>query len=150
MFDVAKLLDFGLVKPLAEMSSPRITQEGAISGTPLFMSPEQANGQSEVDPRSDIYSLGAVAYTLLTGLPPFDRPSPMAVIIAHARDEALPPSRFRPDVPADLEAVGIAALAWRKRPRIDIAMRRAWNRRRRNARPPTSGRKKRHALVASA
>jgi tRNA A-37 threonylcarbamoyl transferase component Bud32 len=121
MFDVAKLLDFGLVKPLAEMSSPRITQEGAISGTPLFMSPEQANGQSEVDARSDIYSLGAVAYTLLTGLPPFDRPSPMAVIIAHARDEALPPSRFRADVPADLEAVILRCLAKRPADRFQDA-----------------------------
>lgn len=121
MYDVAKLLDFGLVKPVTDVSSARITQEGAISGTPLFMSPEQASGHGEVDARSDIYSLGAVAYTLLTGLPPFDRPSPMAVIIAHARDQALPPSRLRPEVPADLEAVIMRCLSKRAADRFQDA-----------------------------
>jgi len=51
--DVVKLLDFGLVKPVAELASPRLTQEGTISGTPLFMSPEQASGRVDVDARSD-------------------------------------------------------------------------------------------------
>ena len=89
LYDVAKLLDFGLVKPVAEIASARLTQEGAISGTPLFMSPEQARGLGDVDARSDIYSLGAVAYALLTGRPPFERTSPMEVMIAHARDDVV-------------------------------------------------------------
>src|SRR5262249_37677439 len=53
LFDVVKLLDFGLVKPVAEISAARLTQEGGISGTPLFMSPEQARGLNELDGRSD-------------------------------------------------------------------------------------------------
>src|SRR5947209_2716467 len=73
LYDVAKLLDFGLVKPVAEIPSARLTHDGAISGTPLFMSPEQARGLGDVDARSDIYSLGAVAYALLTGRPPQSR-----------------------------------------------------------------------------
>src|SRR5262249_21306735 len=76
LFDVAKLLDFGLVKPVAEISM-QLTQEGSITGTPLFMSPEQARGQIDLDARSDIYSLGAVAYMLLAGVPPFERTNPM-------------------------------------------------------------------------
>jgi hypothetical protein len=111
LYDVVKLLDFGLVKPVAEIPSARLTQEGAISGTPLFMSPEQARGLGDVDARSDIYSLGAVAYTLLTGRSPFERPRPLDVMIAHARDEAVPPSRLQPDVPADLERVILRCLA---------------------------------------
>jgi serine/threonine-protein kinase len=108
--DVAKLLDFGLVKPLTEAPSVRLTQEGAISGTPLFMSPEQARGWLDVDARSDIYSLGAVAYALLTGLPPFDGVNPMEVMIAHARDQVVPPSQHRADIPADLERVILRCL----------------------------------------
>src|SRR5215471_10601985 len=114
LYDVAKLLDFGLVKPVAEVPSARLTHEGAISGTPLFMSPEQAQGRGDLDARSDIYSLGAVAYTLLSGRPPFERTNPLEVIVAHARDEVVPPSRQRPDVPADLERVILRCLA--KRP----------------------------------
>jgi serine/threonine-protein kinase len=111
LYDVVKLLDFGLVKPVAEVASIRLTQEGALSGTPLFMSPEQAGGHGDVDGRSDIYSLGAAAYTLLSGRPPFEGKSPMEVIIAHARDAVVPPSRFQPDVPADLERIILRCLA---------------------------------------
>jgi serine/threonine-protein kinase len=110
VYDVIKLLDFGLVKPVAEMHSTRLTQEGAISGTPLFMSPEQASGARDVDARSDIYSLGAVAYMLLTGRPPFERKTPLEVLIAHARDQVSPPSQLRADVPADLEAIVLRCL----------------------------------------
>jgi serine/threonine-protein kinase len=114
VYDVVKVLDFGLVKPAAEFRSERLTQDGAISGTPLFMSPEQASGAGDVDARSDIYSLGAVAYALLSGRPPFERQSPMEVLIAHARDEVTPLSQLRGDVPADLEAIVLRCLA--KRP----------------------------------
>jgi serine/threonine-protein kinase len=111
LYDVIKLLDFGLVKPVAEIHSARLTQEGAISGTPLFMSPEQARGLSDVDARTDIYSLGAVAYTLLCGKPPFERTSPLEVMIAHARDEVVPPSERLAGVPADLERIILGCLA---------------------------------------
>src|SRR5205807_384146 len=121
LYDVAKLLDFGLVKPVAEIPSARLTQDGAVSGTPLFMSPEQARGLGDVDARSDIYSLGAVAYALLTGRPPFERTSPLEVMIAHARDEAVPPSQLHADVPADLEAVIVRCLAKRPEDRFQDA-----------------------------
>ena len=111
LYDVVKLLDFGLVKPVTETPAARLTQEGSISGTPLFMSPEQSRGLGDLDARSDIYSVGAVAYALLTGRPPFDGTNPMEVIIAHARDEVLPPSKHRADVPSDLEHVILRCLA---------------------------------------
>jgi serine/threonine-protein kinase len=114
VYDVAKLLDFGLVKPAAGQESMDLTQEGAITGSPLYMAPEQAMGESEPDARSDIYSLGAVAYYLLTGRPPFDGSKPLAVLFAHAHDAVVPPSQIRSDVPHDLEQVVLRCLA--KRP----------------------------------
>jgi serine/threonine-protein kinase len=121
-YDVAKLLDFGLVKPVREQDSARLSQEGGISGTPLYMSPEQARGLSDLDARSDIYSLGAVGYALLTGRPPFDGTNPMDVLMAHVRDEAARPSRFAPDVPTDLEAVVLRCLAKRPEDRFQDAL----------------------------
>jgi serine/threonine-protein kinase len=109
--DVVKLIDFGLVKAAAETPSARLPHEGGLSGTPLFMSPEQARAFDDVDARSDIYSLGAVAYALLTGRPPFERSGPLELLIAHARDEVTPPSLLRADVPADLEKAVLRCLA---------------------------------------
>ena len=75
------------------------------------MSPEQATGGRELDERSDIYSLGAVAYYLLTGRPPFEGESGLTVMIAHARDPVVPPSRVVPGIPEDLERVVLRCLA---------------------------------------
>lgn len=112
VFDVAKLLDFGLAKKLAHgTGDPRLTQEGSITGSPLFMSPEQATGDTEPDARSDIYSLGAVAYYLLTGRPPFQSDQPMKVIIAHASEAVTPASVHRPELPGDLDDVVLRCLA---------------------------------------
>jgi serine/threonine-protein kinase len=111
MDDVAKLLDFGLVRPSAAARAAHLSAEGQILGTPLFMSPEQARGGRELDERSDIYSLGAVAYYLLTGRPPFDGEGGIAVMIAHARDPVLPLSRIRSSIPEDLERVVLRCLA---------------------------------------
>jgi len=90
-----------------------LTGERIVLGTPLYMSPEQAKGH-KLDARSDIYSLGAVAYYLLTGRPPFQANGRTAVLIAHARDPVEPPSRVRPRIPEDLERVVLRCLA--KRP----------------------------------
>src|SRR5262249_9099263 len=82
--------------------------------SPPYMSPEQALGKKEIDARSDIYGVGAVAYFLLTGHPPFPRETVMQMLLAHAYEPALPVSKLRPDVPADLEAVVMRCL--QKRP----------------------------------
>jgi serine/threonine-protein kinase len=119
--DVAKLLDFGLAKPILEHHSAQLTQEGFITGSPLYMSPEQATGDSEPDGRSDIYSLGAVAYFLLTGAPPFDGDKPLKVIMAHAQQPVLPPRELRDDIPADLEQVVLRCLAKRPEDRFPEA-----------------------------
>ena len=109
--DVAKLLDFGLVKTTSSHGDAKITHDGALTGSPLYMSPEQASGDREPDARSDIYSLGCVAYHMLTGRPPFDDAHPMKVVIAHVRDQVLLPSKVNPEVPRDLEQVVIRCLA---------------------------------------
>ena len=109
--DVAKLLDFGLVHEQAiSRGGEKLTQDGAITGTPAYMSPEQAAGKEDLDSRSDIYSLGAVAYFLLTGQPPFVRDTAMQVIAAHLCDAVHPPGRLRPDAPANLQAVILRCL----------------------------------------
>ncbi len=111
MEDVAKLLDFGLVRPAATVGAAHLSAEGQIVGTPQYMSPEQARGAHELDERSDIYSLGAVAFYLLTGRPPFEGDDGISVLIAHARDPVTPPSQIRPSIPEDLEQVVLRCLA---------------------------------------
>jgi serine/threonine-protein kinase len=111
MDDVAKLLDFGLVRPVTTGRPEQLSAVGQVFGTPLYMSPEQATSARELDERTDIYSLGAVAYYLLTGRPPFEGADAIAVIVAHARDPVMPPSRVRPGIPRDLEQVVLRCLA---------------------------------------
>ncbi len=111
-YDVAKLLDFGLAKRLwSSADTIELTGEGSITGSPLFMAPEQATGDVEPDLRSDIYALGAVAYYMLTGRPPFAADNPLKVMIAHASDPVTPPSQHRGDLPRDLELVVLKCLA---------------------------------------
>jgi serine/threonine-protein kinase len=110
-YDIAKLLDFGLAKPLADSSAPELTQDGTITGSPLFMSPEQATGEDEPDARSDIYSLGTVAYFLLAGRPPFTDSKPIRVLLALAHEEPPPLAEIQPDVSDDLADVVMRCLA---------------------------------------
>lgn len=106
VLDVAKLLDFGLVKALdTPDSSPEITIEGAVIGSPMYAPPERVLGESEPDARGDIYSLGATAYFLLTGRPVFQGDKVLKVLFAHANESPLPLSELRPDIPADVEAI---------------------------------------------
>jgi serine/threonine-protein kinase len=74
------------------------------------MSPEQATAYEEVDARSDIYSLGAVAYYLLTGNPPFSGKTSLQVLAAHVGDEVVAPSRLRTGLPGDLEGIMLRCL----------------------------------------
>ncbi len=109
--DVAKLLDFGLVKTTADDVNLRLSESGTFSGSPLYMSPEQAAAANEHDVRSDIYSLGATAYYLLTGKAPFDGKNVVEVMIAHAREPVVPLTRHCPGVPSDVEQVVLQCLA---------------------------------------
>lgn len=111
VFDVAKLLDFGLAKPLLNVEAAQLTQDGTITGSPLYMSPEQATGDREPDARSDVYSMGAVLYFLLTGRPPFSDEKPLKVLIAHAHEQPKAPSQVNPNVPDDVEMVVLRCLA---------------------------------------
>jgi len=110
LFDVAKLLDFGLAKPLADTDGAQLTQEGTITGSPAFMSPEQAIGDRDPDARSDVYAVGGVLYFLLTGRPVFDDENPMKVLIAHAHQQPEPPSQHNGEVPDDIELVILRCL----------------------------------------
>jgi serine/threonine-protein kinase len=105
VYDVAKILDFGLVEPITSERGSHSTTEGFIAGSPLFMSPEQAAGDVVADPRTDIYSLGGVTYYMLTGRPPFVADHLVALMDAHMREEPTLPSQHNPDVPRDLEHV---------------------------------------------
>jgi serine/threonine-protein kinase len=107
--DVAKLLDFGLVRDVGG-GGAELTGDGVVTGTPAYMSPEQAGGGA-VDARADIYAVGGLAYFLLTGRPPFADRSALKVVAAHLYESPAPPSRQRPEVPADLEAVVLRCLA---------------------------------------
>ena len=91
-----KVLDFGLAKPVK--ADVELTQHGAVIGTPAYMSPEQARG-NRVDARSDLFSLGAVLYRLVTGRLPFRGDTSMAVLMALASEEPLPVRAINPDVP---------------------------------------------------
>jgi serine/threonine-protein kinase len=103
--DVAKLLDFGLVcAPGIEKGGEKLTQTDMLVGTPAYMSPEQATA-TDVNARSDIYSLGTVAYFLLTGQPPFVGKTAVQVLAAHLHEHVQPLTAIRSDLPTDLEAV---------------------------------------------
>jgi serine/threonine-protein kinase len=110
--DVAKLLDFGLVQGTGlQMDAGRLTVEGTVLGSPPFMAPEQAAGRTDLDARTDIYSLGGVGYFLLTGQPPFVRDTAMEMLLAHAYEPVVPPIELQPAIPPDLQAVILRCLS---------------------------------------
>jgi len=112
---VVKVLDFGLAKltepkPIvSEATTLFQTQQGIVIGTAPYMSPEQARGLA-VDPRTDIWSLGAVLYETVSGRPPFEGPTVSDVIAAIIEREPLPLVRYRPEVPTELEWIVKKAL----------------------------------------
>jgi serine/threonine-protein kinase len=92
--DFVKVLDFGLVKHAAAGDTrTMLSMEGTAVGTPAYMAPEIALGRRDVDGRADIYSLGCVAYYMLTGHPVFSADTPVATAIAHVQNAPVPPSR---------------------------------------------------------
>ncbi|HWV93026.1 MAG TPA: serine/threonine-protein kinase, partial [Vicinamibacterales bacterium] len=111
--DFVKVLDFGLVKHTHDgQTVTLLSMEGVAMGTPSYMAPEVALGRGDVDARSDIYSLGCVAYYMLTGRPVFSGDTPVATAVAHVHDAPVPPrlrSEFR--LPPALDALIIECLA---------------------------------------
>src|SRR6185369_10951333 len=90
--DTVKVLDFGLVKDTAAPDDPTQSAAHHIVGTPLYIAPESLIGPASVDARSDLYSLGAVAYFLLTGTPVFSGVTPLEICMRHMHDAPEPPS----------------------------------------------------------
>jgi tetratricopeptide (TPR) repeat protein len=102
----ALVTDFGIAKALAEAGGAgTLTATGLSLGTPSYMAPEQAAGESTLDHRADIYAVGILGYEMLTGEPPFRGPSAQAVIAGHLSRPAPPVTQDRPTVPAALSAI---------------------------------------------
>jgi serine/threonine-protein kinase len=111
VYDVAKLLDFGLVKTFGPgRDAAKLTGDGGFTGSPAFLSPEQALGREHLDARSDIYNVGAVAYFLMTAKLTFDRQSALEMLHAHAYEPLVPSPEFKEAVPADLQGVILRCL----------------------------------------
>ena len=119
--DVSKVLDFGLVKLTRNPSAANLTSDLTISGTPLFMAPEQTIGDRSLNAQADIYALGAVMYHALTGQPPFTGENAFEIMMAHSRDPVVPPRQINPDIPEDLEQVIMRCLAKKPEDRFPSA-----------------------------
>jgi serine/threonine protein kinase len=126
-----KVLDFGAAAS-RDITTSKLTRTGAIVGTPDYMSPEHCLGE-ELDRRSDIYSLGVVLFEMLTGVTPFDSPTPTAIVIKHVHDPPPPPRTLNPNISPAVEAVTLRALE-----------------KRRDARPQTAGEMARELIAATA
>jgi serine/threonine-protein kinase len=109
--DIAKVVDFGLVKDLAAGSGPGATREDIVLGTPHYLSPEALKTPDRIDARSDIYALGATAYYLLTGTPVFEGSLPQIFADHISKAPEPPSSRSGRTIPPALERAVLAALA---------------------------------------
>jgi eukaryotic-like serine/threonine-protein kinase len=94
--------DFGIARAVTEGGDSRLTATGMAIGTPAYMSPEQAAGERQIDGRSDLYSLGVVAYQMLCGEPPFTATSTPAMLVKHISERPTPIEQRRTEVPQDL------------------------------------------------
>ncbi len=107
----AVLADFGIARAVTAAGGESLTETGIIIGTPVYMSPEQAAGNKDLDGRSDQYSLGCVLYEMLAGQPPFTGPTVQSIVHQHLTVEARLITQIRPAVPADVSATLTRSLA---------------------------------------
>lgn len=112
-----RIMDFGIARSLKKKG---ITGTGLIIGTPEYMSPEQAEMQ-EVDPRSDVYSLGVILYEMVTGRVPFEGETPLSVAMKHKSEEALDPRKVNAQIPEGLSRVILKCLEKKKEDRYQDA-----------------------------
>ena len=102
----ALVTDFGIARAATDSGdTPRLTATGMAIGTPAYMSPEQASGDRDLDARSDLYSLGIVAYQMLVGEPPFIGNTTPALLVKHLAEMPVPVDQQRSDVPPDLARI---------------------------------------------
>ncbi len=113
--DIAKVVDFGLAKLRDREELNAVTARGSLVGTPFYMSPEQIRAE-ELDARSDLYSLGALMYRVLTGVHPYTASTPVAVLTQHLTEELIPPSKRKPElhIAPRVEAIIMRAMAKRR------------------------------------
>ncbi len=124
-YDFIKVLDFGMVKLDRDTSGQetQLTREGLTTGTPAYLSPEVALGQGEVDARTDIYSLGCVAYWLVTGQLLFEGQTPMQVVLDHIQTAPVPPTqRTELEIPSALEQIILSCLEKKPEKRPQTAL----------------------------
>ena len=112
-----KIIDFGLAR-IANLEG--MTATGMLLGTPEYMAPEQIKGGS-VDPRTDLYALGALTYHALTGRPPFTGETPIAVSLAQMTEQPIPPSKLRAGLNPEWDTFVLRALAKDKEQRFETA-----------------------------
>jgi eukaryotic-like serine/threonine-protein kinase len=105
-----KVADFGIARAITANADENLTQVGTVMGTATYFSPEQARGE-DVDPRSDIYSLGCVLYELVVGRPPFTGESPVAIAYQHVQESPTPPRQLNAALPTAIEAIILKCLA---------------------------------------
>src|SRR5258706_9160313 len=114
MLDVARgrplLVDFGIARRLGSEAGAGLTQTGLVIGTPHYMSPEQALGDPNLGPQSDLYALGCVLFQMVTGVPPFDGESSQQVVGKHIADPPPAASDVNPNVPRELSDIILRCL----------------------------------------
>jgi serine/threonine-protein kinase len=116
--DVVKVCDFGIAKLVesddapksSRTNGPKLSTTGLVVGTPEYMSPEQAKGE-KLDARTGLYGMGVILYQLLTGRTPFTGDTPLAIVVKHVTEHAVPPHVVHPGVHRGLEAVCLKAMA---------------------------------------
>jgi serine/threonine-protein kinase len=105
-----KVADFGIARAMSDSSDRNLTKTGSVMGTATYFSPEQARG-ANVDPRSDVYSLGCVLYEMVIGHPPFSGENAVAIAYKHVQEQPTPPRHIDPAIPETLEAIILKCLA---------------------------------------